>query len=108
MVEAIKERSRITSKGQTTVPKAVRAALGVGYGDEIEFVVTEDGVSVQRGQDSEDDPVVMAFLGFLAQDMTRDPQTVVAFPPALLARMAELTEGVVVDLDEDFGASIHL
>jgi antitoxin PrlF len=108
MYEAIKERSKITSKGQTTVPKAVRSALGVGYGDEVEFVVTESGVSVQRAQAKEDDPVITNFLAFLAGDMARNPQNIVAFPPALHARMAELTEGVTVDLDEDFGADIVL
>ena len=36
-------RSTITSKGQTTIPKAVRERLGVDYGDEIDFVVQSDG-----------------------------------------------------------------
>jgi antitoxin PrlF len=35
--------SKITSKGQITVPKAVREALGVYAGDRISFVVHEDG-----------------------------------------------------------------
>jgi AbrB family looped-hinge helix DNA binding protein len=34
-------RAKITSKGQLTVPKSVRERLGVGPGDELEFV--EDG-----------------------------------------------------------------
>ncbi len=37
------KRSTITSKGQTTIPKAVRERLGVGYGDEIDFVIQPDG-----------------------------------------------------------------
>jgi len=108
MHEAIKERSRITSKGQTTVPKAVRSALGVESGDEVEFVVTEGGVSVQRVKNKEEDPVIMSFLAFLEGDLARNPQNIVAFPPALYARMAELIEGVVVDLDEDLGADVVL
>jgi hypothetical protein len=40
--------------------------------------------------------------------MARNPQNIVAFPPALHARMTEMTEGVTVDLDEDFGADIVL
>jgi AbrB family looped-hinge helix DNA binding protein len=35
--------SRITSKGQITVPKAIRETLGVGPGDRIAFRVQEDG-----------------------------------------------------------------
>jgi AbrB family looped-hinge helix DNA binding protein len=30
---------RLTSKGQVTVPKATREALGIGPGSEVEFVV---------------------------------------------------------------------
>ena len=36
--------SKVTTKGQITIPKAVRAALGVEAGDRVEFVVREDGV----------------------------------------------------------------
>ena len=34
----------ITSKGQITLPKEVREALGVGTGDRLEFVAEEKGV----------------------------------------------------------------
>jgi AbrB family looped-hinge helix DNA binding protein len=34
----------ITSKGQITIPKEVREALGVGTGDRVEFVAEEEGV----------------------------------------------------------------
>lgn len=34
----------ITSKGQITIPKEVREALGVGSGDRVEFVAQEKGV----------------------------------------------------------------
>ena len=33
----------ITSKGQITIPTLVRAALGVGAGDRVEFVQVEPG-----------------------------------------------------------------
>ena len=36
-------RSTITSKGQTTIPKDIREHLGIGAGDEIEFVILENG-----------------------------------------------------------------
>jgi AbrB family looped-hinge helix DNA binding protein len=39
----------ITSKGQVTVPKAVREALGIGEGDRVEFVVRgREAVLVKR------------------------------------------------------------
>ncbi|MEA2080575.1 MAG: AbrB/MazE/SpoVT family DNA-binding domain-containing protein [Pseudomonadota bacterium] len=34
----------ITSKGQVTIPKAVRTRLGIGIGDRVEFVEIQDGV----------------------------------------------------------------
>ena len=33
----------ITSKGQLTLPKEIRTALGVGPGDRVDFVRMEDG-----------------------------------------------------------------
>lgn len=36
-------RSTITSKGQTTVPKQIRDHLGIHAGDEIEFIIMENG-----------------------------------------------------------------
>ena len=41
MAALLKEESTITAKGQTTVPKAVRQALGVDYGGRIAFVVDD-------------------------------------------------------------------
>jgi AbrB family looped-hinge helix DNA binding protein len=45
MVEAV--RARITSKGQVTLPKAVRDALGLEQGSVVEFDV-RDGEAVMR------------------------------------------------------------
>ncbi|MBL8545736.1 MAG: AbrB/MazE/SpoVT family DNA-binding domain-containing protein [Hyphomonadaceae bacterium] len=33
----------VTTKGQLTLPKEIRTALGVGPGDRVEFVRMEDG-----------------------------------------------------------------
>lgn len=43
--------ARLTSKGQVTVPKAVRDALGVGVGDEIVFRVEGDRATLARTRD---------------------------------------------------------
>lgn len=34
----------VTSKGQITIPREVREALGIGAGDRVEFVAEEKGV----------------------------------------------------------------
>ena len=39
--------SRITSKGQTTLPKAVREALGVGPGDRVRYFVQDGEVRIR-------------------------------------------------------------
>lgn len=38
--------SVVTSRGQTTLPKAVRAALGVGAGQRIRYVVLDNEVHI--------------------------------------------------------------
>jgi len=40
--------AKITSKGQVTIPKAVRESLKVYAGDKIEFVITEEGQALIR------------------------------------------------------------
>ena len=64
----LKEESTITAKGQTTVPKSVRQALGVDYGGRIAFVVDDQRrVYVQKvDADAAEDPVIESFLAFLA------------------------------------------
>jgi antitoxin PrlF len=37
-------RSTVTSKGQITLPKAVREALHLDAGDRVEFAIRDDGV----------------------------------------------------------------
>ncbi len=38
--------SGITAKGQTTLPKAVREALGVGAGDRVRYVIADGEVRI--------------------------------------------------------------
>ena len=38
--------SAITAKGQTTLPKPVREALGVGAGDRVRYVILDNEVRV--------------------------------------------------------------
>lgn len=108
MATLVYERSKITAKGQTTVPKAVRQALGVSYGGEIAYVVDEGGrVSLVAAQ-GETDPVIDGFLTFLARDMAKNPVYLTPFPPALADRMAALTAGMSVDLDEEIDGDVTL
>ena len=94
----IEKVATITAKGQTTVPKAVRRALGADYGGKIAWRVDEHGVSLRRAED-EEDPALAAFLGFLAQDIRRHPERIDHISPEFAARLEALTQGIEVDLE---------
>jgi len=104
----LEEVSTITAKGQTTVPRAVRHALGVDCGGKIAFRVDQRGVTVHRADAGHDDPAIDSFLSFLAQDIQRRPQALVALTPALAQRLAALTEGVEADLDAPIDGEVDL
>jgi len=44
--------TRLTSKGQVTIPKAIRDQLGVKPGDEVEFISHDSGPVVVRSTDA--------------------------------------------------------
>lgn len=48
MLEAAMAFATVTSKGQTTIPKQVRAAANLKAGDRIHFTVLEDGTIIVR------------------------------------------------------------
>ena len=41
---------RLTSKGQVTIPLAVRLHLGLTPGSEVEFELTDDGARIQKAR----------------------------------------------------------
>jgi antitoxin PrlF len=100
--------STVTAKGQTTVPKAVRQALGVEPGGRIAFRVTENGVTLHRVDEGDEDPVVTRFLDVLAADMLKRPQALQTLPPALAARIQDLVDGVEDDPDAPIGGAVDL
>ncbi|TMJ20558.1 MAG: AbrB/MazE/SpoVT family DNA-binding domain-containing protein [Alphaproteobacteria bacterium] len=100
----ITERSTLTAKGQTTVPKAVRQALNIRPGDKIAFSVDQAGkVSLTRDEAPGEDSAVDAFLAFLSDDIKQRPEAVSVLSDETAARMRALSAGIDVDLDSDFG-----
>ena len=74
----VEEVCTITAKGQTTVPKAVRQALGVGYGGRIAFRVARGRVTVhalppEQDRDEAADPALAPFLALLEADLAARP-----------------------------------
>jgi len=51
---------------------------------------------------TDEDPIIDAFLGFLANDMERHPERLERLSTDSMVRAAELTAGIVVDDDEIF------
>jgi antitoxin PrlF len=98
----------ITEKGQITIPKPVRDALGVSYGGRVVFRVDEHGVSVHPAGSDDEDPVLARFLSFLAKDMLHRPRSIAAFPPALANRMTDLARRVLADADEEIEGPVTL
>ena len=43
--------SRVTEKGQVTIPKKIRDALGISPGDEVEFEAAGDGYVLRKHVD---------------------------------------------------------
>lgn len=108
MAVILEETSTITAKGQTTIPKSVRQALGVDYGGKITFRVDERGVSVHRADTETDDPAISGFLDFLARDVERRPEAITALSPALSARIEALTKGMDLDPGEEIDGEVIL
>jgi antitoxin PrlF len=93
----IEEICTITAKGQTTVPKAIRQALGVGYGGRISFRIEDGVVSVRAVAEPDEDAALAPFLALLERDLAARPDAVAPLTPDLAARMTAATEGVSGD-----------
>jgi antitoxin PrlF len=55
-----------------------------------------------------DDPVVEAFIAFLAADIERHPERIEAVSPSTVKRIVELTHDIEVDDDEVFPDDVTL
>jgi antitoxin PrlF len=89
----------ITAKGQTTVPKSIRQALGVGAGGRIAFRVEDGVVSVRAAEPSDEDPALEPFLALLQADLATRPAQVGSFE-AVLGRWDRVVAGATVDPDD--------
>ena len=105
---AIEEVCTITAKGQTTVPKAIRQALGVGYGDRIAFRIEGGTVSVHAVTEPAEDPALAPFLALLERDMAARPEALTPFTQGLAGRIAAATLGVTVSPDDPIEGDVAL
>jgi antitoxin PrlF len=101
----IHEVATLTSKGQITLPKPIRQALGVDAGSKVAFDLGEDGrVTVSRAGTGHEDPAIQAFLTLLARDI-QSGRHVRGLPDDLARAMLEQLEPTI-SLDEEIDGDV--
>jgi len=103
----IHEVATITSKGQITLPKPIRPALGVDVGGKVAFDFTGDSVIVTRVTDEpHEDPAIGSFLALLEKDIESGRH--ITTLPDDLARSMFARLARPVDLNEDIEGDVAL
>lgn len=102
----IYEVATLTSKGQITLPKPIRQALGVDAGGKVAFDLRGSEVVVTRVDAEHDDPAIGAFLALLEADI-RAGRHIQALPGDL-ARAMLANADRAVDLDGDIEGEVAL
>ena len=103
----IHEIATITSKGQITLPKPIRQALGVDAGGKVAFDFEGDRVTVTRvADDAHEDPAIGSFLTLLEKDI-RSGHNIAPLPDSLMKTMLA-TLGKEVDLSVDIDGDVEL
>jgi len=105
-MSSIHELATLTSKGQITLPKSIRQALGVDTGGKVAFELRGGEVVVTRAEAEHADPAIGAFLGLLEADIRagRHLQSL----PEDLARAMLANAGHAVNLDEEIDGEVAL
>lgn len=98
--------STLTDRYQTTVPETVRRALRLGKRDKIHYTIRSSGEVVLTRAEASDgaDPVLGAFLGFLARDIATHPERLQTIDAGFVQRLQSLTGSIEVDLDAALSA----
>jgi len=93
--------STLTDRYQTTVPEMVRRALRLEKRDKIRFSIRSNGeVVLTRGdRPGEDDPVLGAFLEFLARDLANHPERLEVVDRSFMDRIFSVAGDFDIDLD---------
>jgi antitoxin PrlF len=107
VMQAIHEVATITSKGQITLPKPIRQALGVDFGGKVAFELQGSQVVVTRVENEvHEDPAIAGFLSLLEKDIVAGRH--VSILPAELVQSMMLAIKRPVDLSEDIHGDVVL
>ena len=103
----IEEVATMTAKGQITVPKRIRDALGADAGTRMTFELHDNGrVVVSRADEEHEDPAVAAYLDLLGKDIDAG-RNVEDIPEALAEVLIEAAERNA-PLDEEITGDVDL
>lgn len=105
-MSAIREVATLSSKGQITLPKPIRQALGADTGSKLAFELRGGEVVVTRTDAEHEDPAIAAFLSLLARDIEAG-RNVRGLPEDLARTMLEHA-GYEVDLADDFDEDVEI
>jgi antitoxin PrlF len=106
-MQAVREVATITSKGQITLPKPIRQALGVDFGGKVAFDLQGSQVVVTRVENEvHEDPAIAGFLALLEKDITAGRHIFTL--PADLAQFMLAAINRPVDLSEDIHGDVAL
>lgn len=103
---AIHEVATLTSKGQITLPKSIRQALGADTGSKLAFELRDGEVIVTRADEEHRDPAIAAFLSLLARDI-EEGRNIGSLPQDLARTMLEHA-GHAASLDRDFDEDVEI
>jgi antitoxin PrlF len=104
MSELLQAKSTLTQRYQTTIPYVVRQTLRLEKGNQISYQILPDGsviLSRWKGDQNheESDPVLVKFLDFLEEDMTKNPQEIKPMTSTIANRIKSLVGNLSVDLE---------
>lgn len=103
----IHEVATITSKGQITLPKSIRQALGLDFGGKIAFDLLGSQVIVSRVENHEhEDPAIASFLCLLEKDI-QTGQHITSLPKGLARSMLAALKNPL-DLDKEIVGDVAL
>ena len=108
-MSTLHEVASVTSKGQITLPKAIRQLLDIAVGGKIAFDLrgSEVVVSKVEHEGGHEDPAIGAFLNLLEQDIKAG--NVVALPDDLVqSMMANLHHPLALEDDEEIVGEVEL
>jgi antitoxin PrlF len=102
----IHEIATVTSKGQITLPKPIRQALGIGVGGKVAFDLRGTDVVVTRADEEHEDPAIGTFLTLLENDI-KSGKHLASMPDDLAQAMLNNLRHTV-DLDEEIVGEVAL